>query len=73
MIVRSKSLDRVDLEREGYDRESIETIIARGRGAMPGFGSSGDDGRRNYLEESEISEITDYVEAQAEAGWPLVN
>mmetsp|Transcript_11892 Transcript_11892/g.37857 ORF Transcript_11892/g.37857 Transcript_11892/m.37857 type:complete len:153 (-) Transcript_11892:33-491(-) len=71
VIVRSKSLDRADLEREGYDRSAIELIIARGRGAMPGFGAISESGRRAHLEEQEISEIAEYVEAQADAGWPL--
>lgn len=70
VILRSKTLDRVDLEREGFDKEAIEIIIARGRGAMPGFGLT-ENSRRAHLEVEEISDIADYVEAQAEAGWPL--
>mmetsp|Transcript_3721 Transcript_3721/g.9580 ORF Transcript_3721/g.9580 Transcript_3721/m.9580 type:complete len:141 (+) Transcript_3721:48-470(+) len=68
VIDRSKTLDRENLERQGYDRENIEQIVARGRGAMPGFMAL--DSKRG-LDEAQISDIADYVEAQAAAGWPF--
>mmetsp|Transcript_22820 Transcript_22820/g.29569 ORF Transcript_22820/g.29569 Transcript_22820/m.29569 type:complete len:134 (-) Transcript_22820:2104-2505(-) len=69
VVSRDKTLERTDLDRYGYDREAIEQIIIRGLNAMPGFAL--DEKRR--LSPEDILALVDYVEEQADAGWPVSN
>lgn len=73
VVLQSKTLDSVDLAANGYGRSEIETIISRGRGAMPGFGEEPGHESRARLDAEEVSDITDYVIEQAQAGWPITD
>lgn len=70
-----KTLEAADLAKNGYtDLDSLTSIIANGKGAMPGYGEQCQPKRActfgPRLADAEIRDIASYVQTQAGEGWP---